>query len=326
MSNFFSISGEFITNHARDCWAEGAYVRAMDVLDCLIGASHEQKLEILFGTKKLIGVNDLDIVVDNWKPADGVDYPDYKEGMRRGDGWVELKRLKEDKAWQIAYDEWPHSRTGFAAYTYEAASWKKVCELVGEERATVIFNEVQNDMTDRQSGAFKPSRATDFEHDETHANTKADPLAAMYAQAQQNLLMAAIESGADISAIPTVDAMMNRGTKIEVVKDDRMASASGWLLPNGEYYGCGPMEHIGLAESLLDHIGSKMTSTGNAELIAESYGWVKISRSLCGFYVGCKKKPTQKQLNRLWDYSVLHKKDYEEMIQMLNTARHTYSV
>jgi hypothetical protein len=159
----------------------------------------------------------------------------------------------------------------------------------------------------------------------TPSSEKADPLTMMYAMAQQNLMMAAIESGSDISSIPTVDAMMNRGSNVEVVLDDHMTSASGWLLPNGNYYGCGSMEHIGLAESLLKHIGSKFDHNGNAELMAESYGWVKISRSCTGLYVGCKKKPTKKQLNRLWDYSVLHKKDYEDMIRLLDVSRHEYA-
>lgn len=303
----------------------------MDTLDCLIGANLEQKIEILFGTKKLIGINDLNLVDDDWKPAAGTDYPSYKEGISRGDNWHEFLRLKEDKAWQIAYDEWPYSRQGFTAHTHEHSSWKKVEALVGEEKTNEIFSCVQDDMISHDSFYLSPARHDTIEpaSDVTwtpSTKKESEPIAMMMAEAQQKLLVNAIEHGLDVSAIPSVDAMMNRGSTVEVVLDEKMTSASGWLLPNGNYYGCGSMEHIGLAESLLKHIGSKIDLNGNVELIAESFGWVKISRSMTGLYVGCKKTPTKKQFNKLWDYSVLHKKDYEEMVSMLKSSKHEYAI
>jgi hypothetical protein len=321
----FSVSGEFITNHARERWAEGAYSKAMDVLECLEGATHEQHLEILFGSKKLVGINDVDLVDDDWDPASEYwDYPSYKEGMSRGDGYQELKELRDEKAWKIAYDEWPYSRQGFVAYTHEHSSWKKVEALVGKERANHIFSQVQDDMIDRPSYLNRPVKTDTIEPESTWTPSpkeeKADPLTMMYAMAQQNLMMNAIENGTDIDSIPTVDAMMNRGSNIEIILDDHMTSASGWLLPNGNYYGCGTMEHIGLAESLLKHINGEFN--GNAEQTAENRGWVKISRTGFGLYVICHKKPTKKQLNRLWDYSVLHKKDYEDLIHSLDVLPH----
>lgn len=329
-SAFFSVSGEFITEHARNRWAEGAYVKAMDLLDCLEGATHEQKQEILFGTKKLVGVNDVDLVDDDWKPGEGIDYPSYKEGMARGSNWQELKALQEEKAWKLAYDEWPYVRgLVFGQKQSPNPVFARVEKLVGKERANHIFREVQDDMMDRQFNSYKASKSTKAaaESKEVYSPAKtADPLAMMYAQAQQNLLMAAIENGSDLGGIPSVDAMMNRGSTVEVVLDEHMTSASGWLLPNGNYYGCGAMEHIGLAESLLKHIGSKIGDSGNAELIAESMGWVKISRSMMGLYAGCKKTPTKKQFDKLWDYSVLHKKDYEEIVSLLKTSKHEYAV
>lgn len=316
----FSIHGDFITEHSRARWGEGAYTGAMKVLECLIGSTHEQQLEILFGTKKLIGVNDLDLVDDDWDPSSEYsDYPSYHEGMARGDDYHELKELRDEKAWKIAYDEWPYSRQGFVAYTHQHSSWKKVEALVGEERANHIFSEVQEDMIDRPSYLNRPVKTDTIEPESTWTPSpkegKADPLTMMYAMAQNNLMMATIENGGDISALPSVDAMMNRGSNVEVVLDDHMTSDSGWLLPNGNYYGCSAMEHVGLADSLLEHIG--VQHDGNAERAAEKLGWVKISKSGFGLYVLCDKKPTKKQFNRLWDYSVLHKKDYEQMIQAL---------
>lgn len=152
-----------------------------------------------------------------------------------------------------------------------------------------------------------------------------DPLTMLYAEAHANMQMTAAASGLDFENVPSIDAMMNRGAEIEPVLDEHMTSASGWLLPNGNYYGCGSMEHIGLADALLKHTGSSMATSENSELIAESFGWVKISRSMMGLYVICKKTPNKKQFDKLWDYSVLHKKDYEEMVQSLKNFKHEYA-
>jgi hypothetical protein len=192
-------------------------------------------------------------------------------------------------------------------------------KLVGEVKAKEILDEVMHDHADsyktyRDEVPMPASRAD-----------RVDPVTLLYAEAQANMQMAAAAAGLDFENVPSIDAMMNRGAEIECVLDEHMTSASGWLLPNGNYYGCGSMEHIGLAEALLKHTGSKVDHNGNSELLAEAFGWVKISRSMMGLYVMCKKTPTKKQFDKLWDYSVLHKKDYEEMVQSLKNSKHEYA-
>ena len=79
----FSISGDFITDQARSFWAESEYEKAFRILECAIGISKDQMDDIIQGRKKLTGVNDLDLVDDDWKPAANVHYPSLHEVQRR---------------------------------------------------------------------------------------------------------------------------------------------------------------------------------------------------------------------------------------------------
>jgi len=59
---FFSISGEFITTHARERMRDFDWSNALRFLiTSLDGMTHEIAVEILKGEKRLTGVNDLDL-------------------------------------------------------------------------------------------------------------------------------------------------------------------------------------------------------------------------------------------------------------------------
>ena len=92
----FSISGEFITNHVRNLWQEGRFSHCLKTLDCVEGLTKEQQEDIIFGRAQLIGINDLQLVSDNWKPGDKEYYPDMQTALVRGEHWNELQRYKEE--------------------------------------------------------------------------------------------------------------------------------------------------------------------------------------------------------------------------------------
>ena len=59
----FSISGDFLTSQARDFVLDNDWDRGLSFLmDSLVGITMEQCQSILDGSKKLIGINDLDMV------------------------------------------------------------------------------------------------------------------------------------------------------------------------------------------------------------------------------------------------------------------------
>lgn len=55
----FSISGEFITDHARQLWQEHRFAKAYNVLECLIGTTRQMHDDVLQGRARFAGVNDL---------------------------------------------------------------------------------------------------------------------------------------------------------------------------------------------------------------------------------------------------------------------------
>lgn len=60
---YFSISGDFLTSQARDFVLDNDWDRGLSFLmDSLVGITMEQCQSILDGSKKLIGINDLDMV------------------------------------------------------------------------------------------------------------------------------------------------------------------------------------------------------------------------------------------------------------------------
>jgi hypothetical protein len=273
----FSITGEFMTRQCRDFWHEGLYSKSLKILDCLIGASHEVKMDILFGRKKLVGVNDLELADDDWQPDKDADYPSFYEGVARGDDWLENKNLRYGKAWDLAYDAWPDRKE----------VWRKIRQLVSEETAIEIFNQVQN----RRCVAAQ-------------VGTRSYGIADVYENTRNQL----IEAG--ITDVPSVQAMIHRGSNLKLEVDHEMRSTNGWLLPNGKYYGCSAFEHIGLAENLLREYHSEC-EIQNAERQGENLGWIKIRT---GGFLSSERKPTKKQLNKIWDYAEKHKRDYETMI------------
>jgi len=320
----FTISGDFITNHSRNLWTEGSYSKALDFLECIDGLTHEQRVDILAGKLKMIGANStLDLVEDEWKPGEDIDYPPFVEGMRRGDNWHELKELRENAAWKIAYEEWPYYNYSIfdRKRTRYSGILAKIAKHVGEQRAAQIMQTVQNEKMDDWSGRKPPEPLvkTDEEKKESSVLSKSstlDPIEMLYAQTQNQMMVNAVLAGQDPSSVPTVEAMMNRGSNLKIKLDSKMESANGWLLPNGNYYGCGVMEHVGLAENLMEHLKISVPDS-NHERHAEDLGWIKISKSSTGFYIISKKKPTQKQQNKLWDYCQKHNRDYDEYVSRL---------
>jgi len=91
----FSIEGEFLTNHFREICLSGEWSKAVSQLqESLIGIPLDNVLEILSGEKKLIGVNDLELVDDN----DSEDYIKdllftYSKYVYKSGSWFKVKAI-----------------------------------------------------------------------------------------------------------------------------------------------------------------------------------------------------------------------------------------
>lgn len=308
----FSISGEFITDHARNLWQERKFAKAFDLLGCLIGATREQHEAIIFGKAKLTGVNDVELEEDDWTPPEG--YATFSQALTQGQHFEEIERRREDEAWRYAHDNW---------WTSRGTRWQRtqffnhLKSLVGEEKAESITQEVMLDRANQgpEDGGYYASCQLGLEAKDRDKEAPAfEPTKPSMHEMARHAMMGRLEMmGMDISAMPTTDAMLYRGTELVPTLCQDMNSVNGWLLPTGKYYGCGSMEHIGLAENLLKK--SHPNSPRDPEVLAEELGWVKITRGMGGLYVHCKNKPNQKQIDKLHVYAEYHKLDFKKMTE-----------
>ena len=247
----FSVTGEYITDQARELWLCGKYRVAMNILECLIGSTQQQRIDIIEGRAKLTGVNNVKLEPDNWELPEG--YVTYQEMWELAECGLELHQRREEEA--VGYARQIAalgSRTKTEESRDEEASLiRLVNKLVGKEKgakliANAVAEEIENNEHRHGMSLAKVSRGAYVADDEAAEN--ADYIlerAAFVARFQMKQAMR--EAGFDTDALASPSAMVNRGYDIVPKVDTACESINGWVLPNGNFYGCGAMEHTGLA-------------------------------------------------------------------------------
>lgn len=91
---YFKVYGEFLTNLARNLWAEGECSKAIGLLSRgIVDFTEELALAVCTGRKKLVGVNDLRLVKDNATKDN--------RGLRLPKSIVEMARINEKRIDQL---------------------------------------------------------------------------------------------------------------------------------------------------------------------------------------------------------------------------------
>lgn len=316
----FSIHGDFITRHVRELWASCSYKKAFDLLDCMIGMTKEQQVEIIEGRAKLDGINELDMLEDDWKPSDDqyLNYPSFSEVMQRAEKFDTFLDYQRSEAILLAtsyaksYLRGDHD--GFDA-AWEQHMEEKGIGLIGDEDWHELLEEKMEEYKDEKDlQKLSPLEYVEQPKDDAYG-MREEELKAMYARTRMSMLNMMIN--ADRMEPVSLDDMMvkDRGliSTAEPVKDQTMKSNSGWLTNKGDFYVCKYMEHIGLAYNLLkDELGEN----ANHEEVAENRGWVKITgRTDIPFIKSYHKKLTKKQKDKLFDYCEVHNIDYKEKVE-----------
>lgn len=311
----FSITGEFITTHARDLWRERNFAKALDVLECVIGSTREHHESVIEGRAQFTGTNSLAYDSDTWTPPRG--YPTFKQALTQGSHFPELENRREDEARQILHQA--AKLTGHFATDEDKEEARILSDiaarLIGTDAANAILAEICADLVSERS-MFNITPAHNA-HRQAEASADDAFMAGAAERVRQTLQRLAMKSeGFDPDALATTDAILYRGSQLTPTLCPDMSSANGWLLPDGKFYGCGTMEHVGLAENLLE-IELEKKQISNAEKLAESKGWIKLARGFAGFYCIGQKKATKRQLSKLWDYAQFHGRDYEELVHLV---------
>ena len=318
----FSISGDFITDQARSFWAESEYEKAFRILECAIGISKDQMDDIIQGRKKLTGVNDLDLVDDDWKPAANVHYPSRHEVLKKGESEEELQSYKEREAKEYikrqVYLEYELDFPTGASSDEARMCKQKAKQLIGVEEYENLLEEyvAEYEYTQNPKPAVssfsapkneKPSMGDWFrEQEKAGMLDLSDPLTMTNVLALDPMFM--LEKRMN---------MERRSIQGDVPEKESELFEKGWLLPNGDYYRCHFMEHVWLAGELLN---KKYPDERNYEKTAEDLGWVKLTGSQT-WPLHFHKKLTKKQCNRLWDYCEKFGFDYKYFVEEPNERR-----
>lgn len=302
------ITGAFVTEMARKLWAEHDYNGAYDLLATANGTNRTQHDDVLSGKLKLDGLNRFTLLPDNWAPPAG--YPTAREVLDRATGHDELEARRQEEATEllrrVASLEISDSDGERAADS--KSMLRRARELIGRAEA--------DNQLDRLRPAAKelpPIRRT-ITSTSVRTGSSDDALLAAAEAARTRMVAKAVTRGHDLTDIPSARAIAYRGRGIKPAASSKMTSRNGWLLPDGKFYACEAMEHVGLAETLLS---GDQSGEANMERRAEQLGWIKLSKSFSGFQCISLKVPTERQLTRLMDYSQLHNLDYLELVSKL---------
>jgi len=304
----FSITGEFITEKARDFWAEGLFSKAFDVLECLIGSTREQHEAILFGKAKLTGVNEVAYVPDDWTPPK--DYATVKQALQRGEHYSELLEIKEVNAKDLL------QRAAKLDFDYDYASNSAEINILRRQAAKLIGKQQADELFEQELTDLEENKQAEEEHEAKMWAKKPSTLDMIAHHAKIRMELA----GFDTSVMGDASTILNRGFDVKPKLCSDMSSCSGWLLPDGKFYGCQYMEHIGLACQLLEskYPDAESKYIGGFEGKAEDLGWAKIAKHMTGTSIICKKKLTQKQRNKIFEYSEYHKLNYDTLVAGLD--------
>jgi hypothetical protein len=319
----FSITGEFITLTARELWAEGEYEKALIFLKTAVpDMGLENQIEVIEGRNKLTGVKDVDFVSDDWIMPN--DYPKFSDMLNKAKiGYAYYQQHVEkqiirateihstfshyyDEYTYLTNDQWtkltqewqlllPEAKEGLTPPFYLSV-W-----LRATYRRTFLDEKLERNFINNKSVIYKNAHLGIFDNRETY-----DRWCAYYfvyepdrseIWNERNDFLLYIQSKANITKPEPYIAKL----------DYEMDCEFGWLLPNGDYYGCLWMCHIKLASAL-------MPDSENPEHSLEKLGAVKIHMDdYMDFHITSgDKKTTDEQNTKIFKYCMKHNKDYHK--------------
>jgi hypothetical protein len=303
----FTVTGEFVTRHARDKVLEGDWDSAIRFLvENLHGMDYNIAISILSGKQCLIGDSSTEVKLAN--DSDSGDYLKNLNWMYRGH-YQHIDRL-----WYVPYAI--VTNFGERDFSYFKSD-------VPFSRARYYLN---NKVTDKMF-VLKCKQMEDYEKAVLFELAKSPPIWLQIKQTPQE----AFNAHSDLEvrghlewygkeerpnrSNPFVQPEKVQLKPLEV--DTTLTANCGWIMSNGDFYGCSYSGHINLAEQIFEEVLKKETS--NAEKDGEDVGWVKIGQSSIGgdpYFLFT--KITQAQQDILFDWCKKHKAHYpKDRIEMI---------
>lgn len=239
----FSIDGEWLTNLVRQVWVEGDMAKAMHILSEGFPEMPETtRMAIIMGKKKLVGTDRMTIEDDDCKESCGIPIVSMEEQIaakeRKLQEREEALRIREE--WEAGETETMSSPWGLIKVP------RSMCEKGYRVSGMPYYfikcrkGEEYSEAMDRFAEMF-PEEVEDAKARTQHC---------MSERRQQDYLRALGMDAANLKA--SSDAVLRELTRPRQapVWDRELHSLNGWITPDGKFYGCGFMGHIGLAADM----------------------------------------------------------------------------
>lgn len=253
------------TDLIREMWSKGRYSKALEILRSA-DVPEEVFDDILSGKARMAnaGVGEGRLVEDDWRPTGK--YPTIAELPKPADEVAVLERKlaeEQEQAVELLLDvdwfRWKQSDE--QAVNHLLRALRRYPTRLWYRRWVETYGVKPMIPQTREDSVFSSSygdRRTDFDK--------------------------------------ALDEIADREEPPSHVPDVEMKSPSGWLLPDGKYYACGYMEHIGLAIELAQLDGDEPLDQG----------WVMVRPG----WLHSHKPPTQRQIDALFDWAQRHNKSH----------------
>ena len=338
----FTVTGEFVTRHARDLVLEDVWEDAIRFLKTsLIGISYDQVIDILSGTHELTGENNnilmrhkcnvpymekLDekyghfVYIDrkwfepisyitsygppDWKPI----AEDFKTRCRTEQ---DMKDMKD----QIGILRSAH---------YVETNKDKIYPLICPDKSThmVIFTPVEQNPPVWMDVQRSPQEAVNVAK-----RLKVDGFHVRYpdfdfsdynpGSIKTILSLDDSEDNVIVEDKSTLNYFKDSIQEFAPRPDTKLEGNFGWISPTGEFYACGYGGHINASEIIIRHQYPEAAEKyGNTEKFLEDNNWIKIGGGGKYNYFATKSNPTlsQHQHDTIWDWCQKHDQKFPEYL------------
>jgi len=352
----FSITGEFITEQAKDFMMEPDWCRAIKFLkETLIGITLEQCIMVLKGDTKIIGDSRNDDVgmveVEERDKAydEQLDFayhhvyaPLGSNFIYRPYGYVGSYSTR-DMEYSELKGKAIHNSLYYARDDRNDLAIPCTIEVDGITREVdILFEKLEHQLPHW----IKPNRSAQLSCDKAHFLTdeakywreiekrdeeeKREAEAEIakeearenyikkYGREERNFKNFSGSMAADLKDRglnidrSMIDSLLEKNDKTPYGVSKQKDFQSGYLDRRGKFYGCAYAEHIHLAEWICENILKLELDSEDPckdpQATLDDGGWVKLQRSALTSKISvfCQKKPTQKQINAIFDHSEIH--------------------
>jgi hypothetical protein len=273
----FVVTGEFLTEHARQLWAESRPDRAVRLLlDGLHGINVGQVVDVLTGRRRLTGDSSagIDIEDDDAQSSGGLPLPTLAEMFVKMDRRACMAEEDAHDLTEILANEGVMKPSPYGLVHVS----RRVARELEAERITWDDVRIYRGLMDLD----RPPREAQERLDrfiEDHGMAPLDPLP--------------------------------EPPRPPLKPHPRIVTDTGWLDREGKFYPCGYQEHIRTATYIVEDMGLEEPPIGGAERLLEEKGWIKLAGH-GGAFQG-ERKPTKRQDKAILDWCLGEGKDQTEL-------------